>query len=641
MIPVKDRSTIIDNMGGQKTQMTVRAEDWSKISGLLINLYSDVIMACVREYSTNAFDSHIDAGQTRAIEVTLPNAFSNLFVVRDFGTGMSLETLEKVYCMFGASTKDQSNDFNGSMGLGSKSALTYANAFTIISVKDGKSNTAIVSRDEEGNGIMETLPEQDTTEPNGTTVQIPCASGDEFKFSNRANDLYRHWPEGTVILNGKPFEPSTPLDLGYEELSPGRYANTGSSYNVLNILMGNVVYPHRYPMSSKFTGAVGLFAEIPNGDVMFAPSRESLLMNRATTKYIENLIDEMTDQVVKKVNDALNSSKTIQEALEAYRQYKGILVDGVAEWNGIKLGTGVRWLGRYYNTRQDNTSKVTNISVTSGYSESTVFLTNFGMGNLSRGQKDAIRAYNKSLPEDKQFTIMYYQNEIPPLFSEARTIDWLKIKPMVSKAVGSGASAAKATFDTYEYIDGALLHSTRQIPDGKKILFESTKYMRAGWDNHLIDMDWLSEFPNTILVVIPVNRWKKFRVDYPSSLHLSAFITTWLQKQVAKVTDEEKDALRQSSRKIIVELNGKTNDKYIDKLSSSLVSFNTKAKGVDKVLSAMHRGTLASQVSFGNAKHYILENYPLIDKYSFERYNKTYIEHSIAYINAVHAQKQP
>ena len=53
-------------------------------------LYANKIRAVVRELSTNAYDSHIDAGKKDVpFEVHLPNSMEPHFSIRDFGTGLS------------------------------------------------------------------------------------------------------------------------------------------------------------------------------------------------------------------------------------------------------------------------------------------------------------------------------------------------------------------------------------------------------------------------------------------------------------------------------------------------------------------------------------------------------------------------
>ena len=102
------------------------------------NIYSDKMLAVVREYSTNGWDGHILAGTPdRPLKVTLPTSLAPVFKVRDFGVGLSEESVLNIYTTYGESTKESSNDFNGTFGLGSKSAFAYGNSFDIISFFEG------------------------------------------------------------------------------------------------------------------------------------------------------------------------------------------------------------------------------------------------------------------------------------------------------------------------------------------------------------------------------------------------------------------------------------------------------------------------------------------------------------------------
>jgi hypothetical protein len=82
-------------------------------------LYSNKILAVVREYSTNAQDAHAEAGKKDVpIRVTLPGPLDPTFRVRDFGPGLSEEDIRTVYALYGASTKRNSNEVVGQLGLG-------------------------------------------------------------------------------------------------------------------------------------------------------------------------------------------------------------------------------------------------------------------------------------------------------------------------------------------------------------------------------------------------------------------------------------------------------------------------------------------------------------------------------------------
>ena len=75
-------------------------------------LYSDKIKAIIRELSCNAYDAHIMANtlETKEIEVHLPTILNPIFMIRDYGVGMSHNMLLANYLTYGESTKDDSNN---------------------------------------------------------------------------------------------------------------------------------------------------------------------------------------------------------------------------------------------------------------------------------------------------------------------------------------------------------------------------------------------------------------------------------------------------------------------------------------------------------------------------------------------------
>ena len=93
---------------------------------VMTNMYSDTELAVIREYSANARDSHVEAGQTRPIEVTVKGSMMEAYelIIEDFGVGLSVNDIETVYALYGESTKRQSNSLIGAFGIGGKSART-------------------------------------------------------------------------------------------------------------------------------------------------------------------------------------------------------------------------------------------------------------------------------------------------------------------------------------------------------------------------------------------------------------------------------------------------------------------------------------------------------------------------------------
>lgn len=94
------------------------------IYNLLKTLYSNARSAIVKELVSNVKDSHIEAGTPEKegiIELIEENRLlgtSNELRISDFGLGISPERFDQIYRSLGESTKRESNEFNGSFGLG-------------------------------------------------------------------------------------------------------------------------------------------------------------------------------------------------------------------------------------------------------------------------------------------------------------------------------------------------------------------------------------------------------------------------------------------------------------------------------------------------------------------------------------------
>ena len=101
-------------------------------------MYTRKELAAIREYSTNAADAHIVANKPISdIQVTLPTTLHPSFKIRDFGSGLTQEQIANVYCIFGESTKRNSNEQNGMLGYGCKSGFSVSDSFFVTSWIDG------------------------------------------------------------------------------------------------------------------------------------------------------------------------------------------------------------------------------------------------------------------------------------------------------------------------------------------------------------------------------------------------------------------------------------------------------------------------------------------------------------------------
>ena len=87
MITKQNQSKLKQSQDFKSYSFGIKKEGISHIFNVLRNqLYSDKILAVIREYSCNAVDAHVEVGKNEEpIEITLPTQLSLEFKVRDLG----------------------------------------------------------------------------------------------------------------------------------------------------------------------------------------------------------------------------------------------------------------------------------------------------------------------------------------------------------------------------------------------------------------------------------------------------------------------------------------------------------------------------------------------------------------------------
>jgi len=197
-------------------------------------IYSNEIKSIIRELSCNAWDSHIEAGNTDTpFEVTLPTALNKTFSIRDYGTGLSKDDIETLYTSYFKSTKSKSNDYTGAFGLGSKSPFSYTNSFTVTSFYNGKKYIYSAFISESGFPSISLLSETDTTDKNGLKVEFSVKNKDVWDFEYEALKTLKYFPVAPECNTIK-FESFEYPDSKYIV----RYGE-----NELLAVQGNVEYP--------------------------------------------------------------------------------------------------------------------------------------------------------------------------------------------------------------------------------------------------------------------------------------------------------------------------------------------------------------------------------------------------------------
>lgn len=271
-------------------------------------LYSNKPMAIVRELSANAADAHVLNGNQKVpFEIKLPNRLDNQFYIKDFGPGLNHEQVMKLYTTYFESTKSESNDFIGGLGLGSKSPFSYTDAFTVEARQKGSKRTysAFVAE----NGIPQIVQlgdESPTDEPDGLTIGFPVNPSDYNAFTKEAQRILPWFDPFPTVLGAQINKKEAPTFVA-DQLSV--YSRipvwADSSYSGQTFVrMGHVIYPLDWESAglSEDEGLMRLLKsgqsrsfvfDVPIGSVEVAASREGLQYDRSSKKSLKDFAETL------------------------------------------------------------------------------------------------------------------------------------------------------------------------------------------------------------------------------------------------------------------------------------------------------------------------------------------------------------
>ncbi len=273
-------------------------------------LYANKIRAIIRELSCNAVDSHIAAGkQDTPFDVHLPNQLEPWFAIRDYGTGLTHEQVTNIYTTYFESTKTDSNEFIGALGLGSKSPFSYTDNFTVTAIKDGTKGIYTAFINEQGVPSIALMATEQTDEPAGVEVKFSVNDQWDFsKFVDEARQVYTYFKLRPVV-SGKSNFAFRDVEYLDQDIVPGVHSYKDSRHSIA--IMGNIAYPIQVPQADNSLGELrgllncGLEMHFAIGELDFQASREGL-------SYIPQTID-----AIKRKLEALNAALATVLAKEA------------------------------------------------------------------------------------------------------------------------------------------------------------------------------------------------------------------------------------------------------------------------------------------------------------------------------------
>lgn len=324
-------------------------------------IYGDARLAVLREYSANAQDANTEASQPeRPFEVYLPTMLEPTLRIRDYGFGLSEDQIADVYLGYGSSTKRETNDAIGCLGIGSKAAFSYVEAFMVISYHQGIKTSYSLYLDESQEGRGAVLASERSDEPSGIEVVIPVKQGDTDAFHERAVRLFTHWePRPQLHHLAAAREPqlkrAMPLLQGAGwEIHPHqcRYGTPPS-----RVFMGNLPYPldaeqlELTPVGKALLQECKVLLWAPLGSLHIAGSREALRYSATTKATLQALFLALEQELQQALAAKIASSEHLWEACCRWNELVGdktgqlpLVVGNLLKevaWRGRSLQGGV------------------------------------------------------------------------------------------------------------------------------------------------------------------------------------------------------------------------------------------------------------------------------------------------------------
>ena len=378
----------------------------AKMYDIVINkLYQNKAGAVIRELFANAWDSHVAAGNTDTpIEIHMPSWLDQNFGIRDFGTGIPHDNFEDIYCNVGESTKEDSNEFIGAFGLGSKTPFTMTDTYIIENWHGGRKTTWLCFK---SNGTPECSKVGD--EPSDEHTGLQCSFA--FDSADTVNEFKRELPKQLMFFPKKP--DVSGLEVQWQVIPEHKPEDTYffmdagnmSRYNMVHyVVMGNVSYPFTQSqvgldrdtsLNPLFESGKQVVLLAKLGDVDIPPSREQLELTDKTKKYISSsLATIMQSYVLEFVKDM-----GVQPNLLAAQKYVS--------------NANVRMVNAYMRKNHDmmtfsDGTKHAWDDITHGYHSEDMYT----VQKVHKLYKNVLRSYTLSIPRLVQAKAKWFVNDL-------------------------------------------------------------------------------------------------------------------------------------------------------------------------------------------------------------------------------------
>jgi len=290
-----------ENMSSSIMGMDAKGADMATYY-LRDKIYSDKILAVVREYICNALDEHKKHNIDRAVEVGIRDEDgSNIFFVRDFAKGLSENDIRNVFGMYFRSTKSGNNEQIGGFGIGSKAAHSYTDTFYVKSYHNGVCSlyACALGGGETGVPVGHILKVSESpTEETGLEVYLEIKTALDINWFREKSEFFVKFCSANIVFDAfyhrtEPLKPVSQIEkdgfvFRFFEREPSFYVRAH-----IYVAMGNVVYKNTFSnevlKSPKLKENLMLFIDVPIGAMSLPISRENFENTASNNRVLANM----------------------------------------------------------------------------------------------------------------------------------------------------------------------------------------------------------------------------------------------------------------------------------------------------------------------------------------------------------------
>ena len=441
-------------------------------------IYSHKVRAIVREISCNAYDSHVEAGNTAQFDVHLPTNLESWFSVRDYGPGISPEDIVEVYTTYFFSTKDNSNDYIGGLGIGAKSFFCLYDSFTVISYYDSIKYTYSCYKDKLGEPQIALLSECYTDEPNGLLVTVTVESWRVQEFRREAVNVFKYFDN---IPNINVESVVEDIKLAHKYTLVGDDFAVSGDYGDFFAVMGNVAY--RVPSEYNDESLSG-YVKFGIGELNFDPGRENLSMDDMTKRVLKTRMDKLDNEISQLIIDKIEAEPTsfkralvwdkINDSRLAEIIKKSKLVREFNNYKLPKCSTNIKYFSRGRKNQIKN-----NLHPNLPLENALYYV-------FKKGATNKVRELTRTTRADK--IALLTQEQIDELNIDAEFILDPDTLPKTARSYNK-----VPTNQVFLYKDGRRT-LVKEVPDGPKVYVEISRDEPVAQNNALVRINWCSSF---------------------------------------------------------------------------------------------------------------------------------------------------